>query len=84
MAERPGTTHSVKCQPPYFVDVLSGRKTFEVRLDDRGYREGDTLHLMEWADGKYTGFECDRLITYVLRDAEGFGLAPGYVVMELA
>ena len=44
--------HSVKIQPHYFNDVLTGRKTFEVRKNDRNYRVGDYIALNEWCDTK--------------------------------
>lgn len=40
--------HDVKCWPEYFDAICSGRKQFEVRLNDRDYREGDALLLREY------------------------------------
>ena len=40
--------HILKIVPPYFDSVASGRKTMELRKDDRGYAVGDTLILREW------------------------------------
>lgn len=62
-------THDLKIGPHYFDDVASSRKPFEVRKDDRRYNVGDTLRLREWRDGKYTGRETYKTITYVLRDS---------------
>ena len=40
--ERTGTwVHNLKAWPEFFDAVADGRKTFEVRRNDRGYREGD-------------------------------------------
>lgn len=47
--------HDLKILPAYFDDVAKGRKTFELRFDDRGYFEGDLLLLREWENGAYTG-----------------------------
>lgn len=72
MANRPptprsvgGLIHRLKCWPEPFEAVRTGRKTFEVRRDDRpgGFREGDFLRLDEWSPatldlgiaGRYTG-----------------------------
>lgn len=91
--------HDMKILPPYFEAVASGRKAFEVRRDDRGFAEGDTLRLREWvprdevglwpyqfvAKGDYTGREARVRVTYLLR-GEGmnrFGLQSGYVVMGI-
>lgn len=77
--------HSLKILPEYFAAVKDGKKTFELRKDDRGYAAGDTLVLMEWTTDlqAYTGRLISREVTYVLRDAEQFGLAPGYCILGI-
>lgn len=50
--------HKVKTLPEYFNAMAEGRKSFEVRKDDRPYEVGDTLILEEWLpapDNRYTG-----------------------------
>lgn len=49
--------HNLKCWPEYFRAIKDGRKTFEVRLNDRDFREGDILCLEEYDPDKkeYTG-----------------------------
>jgi hypothetical protein len=39
------TTHELKCWPEMFDAVAEGRKTFDVRKNDRGYQTGDRLVL---------------------------------------
>jgi hypothetical protein len=72
----------LKCHPPFFGHVVAGAKTFEVRTDDRDFREGDVLHLREWGpfpeDG-YTGREHRVRVTYLMRGP----LLPGKVVMAI-
>ena len=78
--------HELKCWPAYFVDVVRGVKTFEVRRDDREpmFQPGHLLLLREWDDRNgYSGRECERLVTYVLPGGE-FGIEDGYVVMGIA
>jgi len=41
-------THELKCQPPHFAAVAAGRKTVEIRRDDRGFAVGDILDLREY------------------------------------
>lgn len=71
-------THDLKIWPGYFAAILDGSKTFEVRVDDRGYAVGDLLRLREWSPvaQEYTGREVTRRVTYVLREGlvrEGIG-----------
>jgi hypothetical protein len=75
--------HELKCWPVYFQDVRSGRKNFEVRENDRGFRVGDVLRLREWDPSRgYSGEEERRVVTYVLES--GLFVAEGYVVLALA
>ncbi|WP_326160707.1 MULTISPECIES: DUF3850 domain-containing protein [Bacillus] len=56
-------THHLKILSPYFKAVEDGRKNFEIRKNDRGFREGDSLCLHEWEDGFFTAQSVDVLIT---------------------
>ncbi len=77
------TTHSVKCWQPFFQDIIDGKKTFEVRHNDRGYETGDYLMLNEWdiVAEKYTGRSRLVLITYTLA---GEWLKLNQVAMSIA
>jgi len=58
-----------KIWPEYFEAVVSGKKKFELRLDDFDVAEGDTLVLKEW-DPKtktYTGRQVKKQVTYVAK-----------------
>ena len=70
--------HVIKCWPPFFDEVGYGRKTFELRRDDRDYQVGDSVELREWCPvaKDYTQRWIWFRISYVLRakDAEPFGL----------
>lgn len=56
-----------KIQPEYFEAVVSGKKKYEVRLDDFEIKEGDILVLEEWnpETKKYTGRKSEKKVTYV-------------------
>ena len=41
--------HELKTWPQYFCRVADGTKTFEVRKNDRGFQQGDTVILKEWS-----------------------------------
>lgn len=82
---RPPITHELKTWQSYFHAVFDGSKMFEIRRDDRGFRVGDLLRLREtrYSDGTYTGRECVRRITYILRHEEDLGLQEGFAVLSL-
>lgn len=37
--------HKLKIEEPYYIAVVEGRKTFEIRFNDRGFQAGDTVEL---------------------------------------
>jgi hypothetical protein len=80
-------THELKCWPTSFQGIKRGDKTFEVRLDDRGYAVGDTLNLNEWdpVNKVYSGDKLSREVVWLLRadESEFFGIKYGYVVMSI-
>ncbi len=41
-------THDLKVWPTHWELIASGRKTFEIRKNDRDYRAGDELRLRCW------------------------------------
>ena len=78
-------THELKLNRKFFSAVADGRKTFEIRKDDRGFKVGDILHLREWDDmmNNYSGRSCMRQITYIYNGNGQYGLARSYVVLAL-
>ena len=77
--------HSIKLNEFYEEDVLSGRKNFEVRLNDRGYQTGD-LVVFTVVDDLGLSIpsplnEKKYRITYV---HSGLGLKQPYVVFGIA
>jgi hypothetical protein len=77
--------HTLKAWPEWFVGLLDGTKTFELRRDDRGYRVGDVLRIWEYDPGRdeCTGREVSAWITYILRDCPQFGLMPDYAILGI-
>lgn len=83
--------HELKTDPQVFDDVVAGRKTFEIRKDDRDFQEGDLLMLRktlhtgtEMAKGaplKYLG-TVYVYVTYIMRGPI-YGLADGWVIMAI-
>ncbi len=77
---------SKKIWPNSFEKILSGEKTFELRLADWKCNVGDVLVLKEWdpTTKQYTGRVIEKTATYVLKtkdqhyfskeDVEKYGL----------
>ncbi|MBE9910012.1 DUF3850 domain-containing protein [Enterococcus mundtii] len=80
--------HELKILPEYFEAVTSGRKQFEIRKNDRGYKVGDVLNLKE-VDYFHESITTDRFyytgdsykaeITYITDYAQ----KDGYVVLGI-
>lgn len=71
--------HQIRLGASFFDDVCSGKKSFEIRKNDRGYKEGDILEMMEFADGRNTGRTVRVLVTYMIDEFSG--LEDGYCIM---
>ncbi len=56
-----------KVWPEYFEKILSGDKTYEVRLADFECNPGDILVLKEWdpKTKEHTGRQIEKTVTYV-------------------
>lgn len=72
--------HVLKLQQPYFNDVATGFKTFEVRKNDRNFQVGDRLKLVEFPSlsERYV----IRDVSYILKGGD-FGIENGFVVLGL-
>lgn len=72
-------THQIKLESEFFDDAAAGRKNFELRKNDRNYKEGDVLEMEEVKDGKKTGRKCSKRIVYMMENFEG--LEDGYCIL---
>lgn len=75
-------THLLKTVQPFYNDVAAGRKTAELRFNDRGYAVGDILLLALWSGLDFTGPRVMAEITHIVTDADGPWLAPGHVMLS--
>jgi hypothetical protein len=77
----PPAIHELKTWPEYFDAVRDGRKTFEIRRNDRGFKVGDVLVLQEFdpETQKYSGEMASFCVTYLT----DFGQTAGNVVMGI-
>lgn len=73
--------HELKILPQYYEKVISKKKKFELRKDDRGFEVGDMLVLNEF-DGDYTGRCCIAKVDYKLEGGE-YGLEKGYCILSI-
>ncbi|EZP75026.1 ASCH protein [Parageobacillus genomosp. 1] len=73
--------HRLKIWPEYFEAVRSGKKTFEIRKNDRGFQVNDLLLLQEYnpKTQEYTGRELLVEVTYIT----DFGQPKNQVVMSI-
>lgn len=80
--------HRLKTVQPYFSDIKSGKKPFEIRFNDRNYQIGDTLVLEEYDNTDlttgYTGQVIRKSVIYVLQDCPLYGLKDGFCILGLA
>lgn len=78
--------HDLKTVDRYFDAVADGRKTFEVRLNDRAFQTGDIVRLRKVNDkgfyADYISAWIERRITYILQGGQ-FGIEPRYCVLGL-
>lgn len=68
--------HKVKIDPIHFEDVITRRKRFEIRNNDRNYKLFDEVSMREFTAGKYTG----RIVTVKITYITEFMQEPGNVV----
>lgn len=95
MKDFTGRVHELKTWPEPFTAIVEGRKSFEIRQDDRGFAVGDILCLKEWdpaprpgENGKlvrahFTGREVRVRVTYMIPGG-AWGLPRGVCVMSIA
>lgn len=69
--------HKLKIQQCYLENILNGRKTFEIRYNDRDYQVGDRIWFLV-ADRDIES--CKYKITYI---HAGLGLKDGYVALAI-
>lgn len=77
-------THELKTVNPHFTDVWEGRKTFEIRKNDRDFKIGDSLILKEYdpSTDSYSGRKITCQITHILQGGE-YGIDPDYCILSI-
>lgn len=74
--------HELKIFPEFFKEVISGKKTFEIRKADRPFAVGDLLALNEF-DPNIPGYTDNSCLVYVDYILSGDYCKDGYAVMSI-
>ena len=75
--------HELKIETQYYQAVEAGLKTFELRVNDRDFKVGDTVSLIEVAGGVITGARLrEKEIKYILYGGQ-FGLPETHCILQL-
>ena len=61
--------HILKTAPEFFELAWSGQKDFEVRNNDRNFKKGDSIELLEYLGKKYHDECVDRALCNGIRSA---------------
>ena len=73
--------HKLKIKSEYYINVINGTKTAEIRYNDRNYQVDDILILNEIDSlGNFTGNNCAVIVTHVLNNKQY--LQTGYVMLS--
>lgn len=77
-------THALKTWPEYFKLIREGKKRYELRKNDREFKEGDKIILQEYnqQDKKYTGEEVVFTAGFILH-GPAFGLKKDHCIIQL-
>lgn len=79
--------HELKTWPAQYQAIVDGKKTFEYRINDRGFKVGHTLKLREYSPEMkgYTGRVMRARVTYMLDENcdVPVSIEPGHVIMSI-
>lgn len=66
--------HQLKIAPEFYEAVITGKKKFEIRKNDRDFKVGDAFVLREYKNHSYTGKYVLGTISYITdyEQKEGF------------
>lgn len=85
--------HILKIKYEYFMDIGCGRKTFELRKNDRDYKVGDLIHFVDVNEQKNKSkphnmlsmidYDNVYVIDYILTDVPEYGLDKDYCILGI-
>lgn len=71
--------HDLKIESQYFERIKDGSKNFEIRKNDRGFNQGDTVVLSEYWSNEFTGNK----LTFKIGFVTNYGQKDDTVVFSL-
>lgn len=78
--------HELKCWPGFFEALADGRKTHEVRYDDRNFQVGDILKISKWDPSSSCFVEPYKPlvfeVTHILK-GEKWGIRDGFADLSI-
>ena len=73
-------THTLKLESKFFVDVVRGLKSFEIRKNDRDFNVGDYIILKRYDPKKgYVKLDGDKLVSTELGGADSVKVKVTYL-----
>lgn len=78
--------HTLKILPKYYVALVNGEKTFELRKNDRDYKVGDLITFTNTDGTPFITPHKERIvfrITYILENVSEYGLDDEYCILAL-
>jgi hypothetical protein len=79
--------HQLKIDYVFWHDLVSEKKTAELRKDDRGYQVGDVLVLkafvLDAEDYEHETPEETRIVTHIVQGGQ-YGIEAGYCMLSMA
>lgn len=74
--------HQIRKSFEHFDDIANGKISFELHRNDRDYKVGDILEMIEFKNSRNTGRMVRVMVTYILEDF--IGIEDGYCIMAIA
>lgn len=76
--------HTLKIFRSYLKEVVAGRKTWEIRKNDRDFKEGDIIHFVDQEGEEFFEYPNNLYkITFILQNIPQFGLQEGYCIFSI-
>lgn len=78
--------HELKIDQHFLIRLLEGKKTFEVRKNDRDYQVGDTIQFLPLESKTLNVYDyCERIPEFLIIYVHtGLGMEDGYCVLGVA